>query len=105
KIETFFTRPGDLPVLLGDEHRLPLMDGDLGWTDLNLERHRVLLIAALATVAQPRSCRQNLSHASYLGATAVECKHLITITGCPSNRCRFRDEPILKANARQSALS
>ena len=39
KIQPTFARPVHLPVGLGHQHRLPLMDGDLGGADLHLERH------------------------------------------------------------------
>src|SRR5207248_8692855 len=39
EVEALFARPVDLPVLLADQHRLALVDGDLGWADLDLERH------------------------------------------------------------------
>ena len=32
----------DLPVRLADQHRLAVVDGDLGRADLNLERHGAL---------------------------------------------------------------
>jgi hypothetical protein len=49
EVETLFARPVDLPVLLADQHRLALMDGDLRWTDLDLERHNLLLRLVRAT--------------------------------------------------------
>ena len=51
KVKTLFARPIDLPVRLADEDRLALMDGDLRWTNLNLERHHVLLTATLSAAA------------------------------------------------------
>src|SRR5262249_7466781 len=39
KVHPFLARPGDLPVRLADEHRLTLVDRDLGRTDLNFKRH------------------------------------------------------------------
>src|SRR6185437_8397605 len=42
EIESLFSRPVDLCVGLGDQHRLSLVDRDLMRTDLNLEWHRVL---------------------------------------------------------------
>jgi hypothetical protein len=36
-------RPIDPPVRLADEHRLALVDGNLWWTNLNLERNDVRL--------------------------------------------------------------
>src|ERR1700730_6050189 len=44
EIQALFARPIDLPVLLADQHRLALMDGDLRWADLNLDRHEVLAL-------------------------------------------------------------
>ena len=43
EVETLFARPADLPVLLADQHRLALVDGDLRWADLDLERHNLFL--------------------------------------------------------------
>src|SRR6266446_8124560 len=39
KIEALLARPADLPVRLADEHRLTLVDRDLGRTNVNLECH------------------------------------------------------------------
>ena len=39
KIQPAVAGPVHLPVGLGQQHRLPLMDGDLRRADLNLERH------------------------------------------------------------------
>src|ERR1700757_1920544 len=74
KVQALLARPVDLPVRLADEHRLTLVDGDLGWTDLNLERHRVLLITALTTMAQPRSCRRYYPTIQPEGKTRVRQK-------------------------------
>src|SRR5262245_8095895 len=46
KVKALLARPVDLPVRLVDEHRLTLMDGDLGWANVNLECHSVVLIVA-----------------------------------------------------------
>ena len=40
--QAFFARPFNLPVQLADQDRLILVNGDLGRTDLNLERHDAL---------------------------------------------------------------
>jgi hypothetical protein len=45
EIEAFFAGPFDLAVGLADQHRLALVDGDLLWTDLHLERHMALRTA------------------------------------------------------------
>src|SRR5262245_2395960 len=47
KVKALLARPVDLPVMLADEHRLALVDGNLGGADLNLECHGVVLIALL----------------------------------------------------------
>jgi hypothetical protein len=39
EVESLFAGPVDLPVLLGDQHRLALVDGDLRWAYLDLKRH------------------------------------------------------------------
>jgi hypothetical protein len=41
EVQTLVARPIDLPVRLADEHGLTLVDGNLRWTNLNLERHGV----------------------------------------------------------------
>src|SRR6266404_2492998 len=46
EIKALFARPIDLPVLLADQHRLALVDGDLRWADLDLDRHAVLPLLA-----------------------------------------------------------
>ena len=47
EIQPTFAGPVHLPVRLGHQHRLSLMDGDLGRTNLNLERHFI----------HPRACQ------------------------------------------------
>ena len=54
EIETLFARPVDLPVLLADQHRLTLVDGDLRWADLDLERHEVLPLWSARRAARRR---------------------------------------------------
>ncbi len=44
EVQTLVARPVDPPVRLADEHRLALVDGNLRWTNLNLERHGVRLM-------------------------------------------------------------
>src|SRR5262249_39360557 len=39
EIETLLARPVDLPAVLGDQHRLALMYGDLRWANLDFEWH------------------------------------------------------------------
>jgi hypothetical protein len=39
EIETLLTRPVDLLALLGDQHRLAVMYGNLWWANLYLEWH------------------------------------------------------------------
>jgi hypothetical protein len=39
EVQSAFAGPDYLPVRLGHQHCLPLMDGDLGRANLNLERH------------------------------------------------------------------
>src|SRR5271163_1560384 len=41
EVKTLFTRPVDLAVLLADQDRLALVDGDLRRADLDLNRHDV----------------------------------------------------------------
>ena len=54
EVQTLVARPIDLPVRLADEHRLTLVDGNLRWTNLNLERHDVRLMVAFdATWSSP----------------------------------------------------
>src|SRR5499433_2113434 len=53
KVKALLARPVDLPVRLADEHRLTLMDGDLGWANVNLECHSVVLIVAREAPPQP----------------------------------------------------
>jgi hypothetical protein len=51
KVQALLARPVDLPVMLADEHRLALVDGNLWWANLNLECHDVVLIVARDAVA------------------------------------------------------
>src|ERR1700730_10757425 len=55
KVEALLARPGNLSIRLRDKHGLPLVDGNLGWANVNLERHTVLLVTALSTAAQSTS--------------------------------------------------
>jgi hypothetical protein len=44
KIESLLAWPPDLPVWFSDQNGLALVDRDLVWTDLNLERHDMSLV-------------------------------------------------------------
>ena len=50
EVQTLLARPSDLPVRLADEHRLTLVDGNLRWTNVNLERHDVRLTVAFGAI-------------------------------------------------------
>src|SRR5262249_61552265 len=51
EVQALFARPPNGPIRVSYEHCLALMDGNLGWTDLNLERHNVLLNGSLSRSA------------------------------------------------------
>jgi hypothetical protein len=46
----------DLPVQLADENSLALVDGNLWWTNLNLERHDVCLWFACKASTRSKIC-------------------------------------------------
>jgi hypothetical protein len=48
EIEALVAGPIDLPVLLVDQHRLALVDGDLRWADLDFDRHSLLRCLAVS---------------------------------------------------------
>src|SRR5215472_8910451 len=56
EVETLFARPVDLPVLFTDQHRLALVDGDLRWADLNLDRHAALRLSRCGMFARREAC-------------------------------------------------
>jgi hypothetical protein len=60
EIKALFARPIDLPVLFADQHGLALVDGDLRWADLDLDRHAMLPLLAV-TKAVSRSTHPALS--------------------------------------------
>ena len=55
EIQPAFAGPVHLPVGLGHQHRLPLMDGDLRGADLNLERHVELSFRCPSATPAPLS--------------------------------------------------
>src|SRR5262245_54768216 len=59
EVEALLARPVDLPIWLAHQHRLPLMDGDLVRTDLNLERHKVLSRLSRRGIGRPVKSRQS----------------------------------------------
>ena len=52
EVQALVARPSDPPVRLADEHGLPLVDGNLRWTNLNLERHDVRLMVVWSSRAR-----------------------------------------------------
>ena len=59
EVEALVARPIDLPVRLADEHGLALVDGNLRWTNLNLERHDVRLTVVRRATAGAAEIRRN----------------------------------------------
>ena len=62
-----FTRPSDLPVEPRDEHSLALVDGYLGWAELNLERQR----------CAPRGCTRRRDVAEFMRNTRACCRQML----------------------------
>jgi hypothetical protein len=48
EVQALLARPRNRPIRVSDEHRLTLVDSNLRWTNLNLERHYVLLNGSLS---------------------------------------------------------